>query len=106
MSQLLSAFRYAALPQSTQAFREEVREFLRTTWQPAPPAGARALLDGLRRRLQPETGRARLGRRHAAASEYGGASLDAFRRFVLVEELLAAARRSPPTGSPTARAGR
>ena len=37
MSQLLSVFRYAALPQSTQAFREPVREFLRKAWQPEPP---------------------------------------------------------------------
>ena len=39
-------------------------------------------------------------------ASYGGAGMDAFRRFVLVEELLAAGRRCRRTGSPTARAVR
>jgi hypothetical protein len=37
MSQLLSAFRYAALPPPAEAFRVEVRDFLRTAWEPTPP---------------------------------------------------------------------
>ena len=37
MSQLLSAFRYAALPPPAQAFRAEMREFLRTAFKPTAP---------------------------------------------------------------------
>jgi alkylation response protein AidB-like acyl-CoA dehydrogenase len=88
MSQLLSAFRYAALPQSTQAFREEVREFLRT-WQPAPPqVRARSWMG-----FDADFSRKLAARGWVGVTlpkEYGGASLDAFSRFVLVEELLAA----------------
>ena len=77
MSQLLSAFRYAALPQSTQAFREEVREFLRTAWQPAPPqVRARSWMGfdaGFSRKLA-ERGWVGV----TLPKEYGGASLDAF----------------------------
>src|SRR6478752_1871493 len=89
MSQLLSAFRYAALPQSTQAFREEVREFLRTAWQPATPqVRARSWMgfDAEFSRKLAERGWVGV----TLPKEYGGASLDAFSRFVLVEELLAA----------------
>ena len=89
MSQLLSAFRYAALPQSTQAFREEVREFLRTAWQPAPPqVRARSWMG-----FDADFSRKLAARGWVGVTlpkEYGGASLDAFSRFVLVEELLAA----------------
>ncbi|MDB5751392.1 MAG: mmgC7 [Ramlibacter sp.] len=89
MRQLLSAFRYAALPQATQAFRAEVREFLRASWEPAPPQlRARSWMGfdaGFSRKLA-ERGWVGV----TLPKEYGGASMDAFSRFVLVEELLAA----------------
>lgn len=89
MSQLLSAFRYAALPAATRLFREEVREFLRTAWTP-PPAHVRA-----RSWMAFDAGFSRkLAQRGwvgvTLPREFGGANLDAFSRFVLVEELLAA----------------
>ena len=88
MSQLLAAFRYAALPKSTDAFRQEVREFLRSSWTPPPPQVRAHSWMGFD---------AAFSRKLAARGwvgvtlpkEYGGASLDAFSRFVLVEELLA-----------------
>ncbi len=89
MSPLLSAFRYAALPHACQAFRDEVREFLRTEWTP-PPAHVRARswmgFDAAFSRKLARRGWVGV----TLPSEYGGASLDAFSRFVLVEELLAA----------------
>ncbi|GAB3661990.1 acyl-CoA dehydrogenase family protein [Ramlibacter alkalitolerans] len=89
MSQLLSAFRYAALPEATHAFRAEVREFLRTAWTPpAPQVRARSWMgfDAAFSRKLAERGWVGV----TLPKEYGGASLDAFSRFVLVEELLAA----------------
>ncbi len=89
MSELLSAFRYAALPASTQQFRAEVREFLRTSWQPpSPQLRARSWMGfdaGFSRKL---AARGWVG--VTLPQEYGGASMDAFSRFVLVEEMLAA----------------
>jgi alkylation response protein AidB-like acyl-CoA dehydrogenase len=89
MSQLLSAFRHAALPASTGAFRDEVREFLRTAWTPGPPAvRARSWMG-----FDAEFSRKLAARGWVGVTlprEYGGASMDAFSRFVLVEELLAA----------------
>lgn len=87
MSQLLSAFRYAALPPAAQAFREEVRSFLRGSFEPPPQVRARSWMGF----------DAAFSRKLAAHGwvgvtlprEYGGASLDAFSRFVLVEEFLA-----------------
>jgi hypothetical protein len=89
MSQLLSAFRHASLPAATQAFRAEVREFLRSAWTPPPPqVRARSWMgfdaDFSRKLAQ----RGWVG--VTLPKQYGGASLDAFSRFVLVEELLAA----------------
>ena len=89
MSTLLSAFRFAALPREAEAFRAEVREFLRTSFDPPPPQVRARTWMGFD---------ADFSRRLAARGwvgvtlprEYGGASLDAFSRFVLVEELLAA----------------
>lgn len=89
MSELLSAFRYAALPASTHDFRTEVREFLRTAWEPAAPQERARSWMGFD---------AAFSRKLAARGwvgvtlpkEFGGASMDAFSRFVLVEELLAA----------------
>jgi hypothetical protein len=51
-------------------------------------------------------GGARLGRRDAARAPTAAAERDAFARFVLVEELLAAGAPVARTGSPTARAAR
>jgi hypothetical protein len=89
MSQLLSAFRHAALPPAAQDFRAEVREFLRTAWAPAAPqVRARSWMGfdaGFSRKLAQ---RGWVG--VTLPKAYGGASLDAFSRFVLVEELLAA----------------
>ena len=89
MSQLLSSFRYAALPPATEAFRTEVREWLRTTWQPpSPQERARSWMGfdaGFSRKLAQ---RGWVG--VTLPKKYGGAEMDAFSRFVLVEELLAA----------------
>ncbi len=89
MSQLLSAFRYAALPSSAEIFRAEVREFLRTSFEPpAPQIRARSWMG-----VDVEFSR-KLARRGwvgvTLPKAYGGANLDAFSRFALVEELLAA----------------
>jgi alkylation response protein AidB-like acyl-CoA dehydrogenase len=89
MSQLLDAFRVAALPAEAEAFRAEVRGFLATNLDPAAPAvRARSWMGfdaAFSRKL---AARGWVGITLPAA--YGGAGLDAFRRFVLVEELLAA----------------
>jgi hypothetical protein len=89
VSQLLSAFRYATLPAATDAFRAEVREFLRTSFVPAAPqVRARSWMGfdaAFSRKL---AARGWVG--VTLPKDYGGASLDAFSRFVLVEELLAA----------------
>jgi alkylation response protein AidB-like acyl-CoA dehydrogenase len=86
---LLSAFRLAALPPQAEAFRAEVREFLHTTWTPpAPQVRARSWMGfdaGFSRRLA-ERGWVGV----TLPKQYGGAEMDAFSRFVLVEELLAA----------------
>ncbi|MDM0108604.1 acyl-CoA dehydrogenase family protein [Variovorax sp. J22R24] len=89
MTQLLSAFRYAALPEAAEAFRAEVREFLRASFVPPPPqVRARSWMG-----FDAEFSRKLAARGWVGVTlpkEYGGASLDAFSRFVLVEELLAA----------------
>lgn len=89
MNTLLSTFRYAALPPAAEAFREQVREFLRTSWQPSPAdVRARSWMGfdaGFSKKM---AGRGWVG--VTLPKEYGGASLDAFSRFVLVEEMLAA----------------
>ncbi|QFZ84033.1 acyl-CoA dehydrogenase [Variovorax paradoxus] len=89
MSQLLEAFRLAQLPDAAEAFRAEVRDFLATNLAPAAPAvRARTWMGfdaAFSRRLAQ---RGWVGITLPAA--YGGAGLDAFRRFVLVEEMLAA----------------
>ncbi len=105
-TQLLEAFRLAQLPEEAQAFRKEVREFLATQLEPAAPeVRARTWMgfDAAFSRRLAERGWVGI----TLPAQYGGAGLDAFRRFVLVEEMLAAgAHPSPPTGSPTARAAR
>jgi len=89
MSNLLDAFRRATLPAEAEAFRAEVREFLATNLPPATPAvRARSWMGydaAFSRRL---AARGWVGL--TLPREVGGAGLDAFSRFVLVEELLAA----------------
>jgi alkylation response protein AidB-like acyl-CoA dehydrogenase len=88
MADLLDNFRIAAMPAAAEAFREEVKAFLRDHL-PASPADVRSrswlAFDA-------EFSR-RLARRGwvgvTLPKRYGGAEMDAFSRFVLVEELLA-----------------
>ncbi|MGO4326186.1 acyl-CoA dehydrogenase family protein [Cupriavidus sp. 2TAF22] len=89
MNQLLQTFRLAELPPEAEAFRAEVRQFL-ADHQPAASAERRARswmgFDAdFSRRL---AARGWVGLTLPPA--YGGAGIDAFRRFVLVEELLSA----------------
>lgn len=90
MSQLLTAFRHAALPGHAQAFRAEVRDFIHTALDPLPPPQERARswmgFDAVFSRKLAARGWVGV----TLPKEYGGASMDAFSRFVLVEELLAA----------------
>ncbi|MDD3885208.1 MAG: acyl-CoA dehydrogenase family protein [Gallionella sp.] len=88
MTNLVNTFRFARLPVATDTFRTEVKAFL-NSYADTTPADVRA---------RSWTGfNADFSRKLAARgwvgialpSEYGGANLDAFSRFVLVEELLA-----------------
>ncbi len=89
MSELLQSFRLAALPAHAESFRAGVKAFLAAE-QPAAPADVRA-----RSWMGHD---AAFSRKLAARGwvgvtlprRYGGAEMDAFSRFVLVEELLAA----------------
>lgn len=88
MTDLLNTFRFAQLPAQAEAFRTEVKDFLTTALPPAAPeVRARSWMgydaDFSRKLAQ----RGWVGVTLPAV--YGGASLDAFSRFVLVEELLA-----------------
>ncbi|SMP79047.1 Acyl-CoA dehydrogenase, N-terminal domain [Noviherbaspirillum suwonense] len=88
MSNLLSAFRLATLPTETTLFRAEVKTFLKSSFVP-PPADTRArswmgFNTDFCKKL---AARGWVG--VTLPARYGGASLDAFSRFVLVEELLA-----------------
>lgn len=89
MSELLASFRLAQLPQGAQEFRAEVKQFLRESFDP-PPADVRARSW---MGFDPEFSR-KLAKRGwvgvTLPAEYGGAQMDAFSRFVLVEELLCA----------------
>ncbi|MGJ7566410.1 acyl-CoA dehydrogenase family protein [Variovorax sp. GB1R11] len=89
MSQLLEAFRLARLPDEAEAFRHEVRAFLATNLEPAPPvvrARTWMAFDAAFSRRLAQRGWVGI----TLPASYGGAGLDAFRRFVLVEEMLAA----------------
>src|SRR5688572_27792696 len=89
MSQLLDAFRLAAVPADAEAFRAEVRSFLSEHLPPAAPeirARSWTGFDADFSRRLAQRGWVGL----TLPSSYGGAGLDAFRRFVLVEELLLA----------------
>lgn len=88
MSDLLDQFRLAALPPKARAFRSEVKDFLASE-MPTTPADARS-----RSWLAFDAEFSRkLGMRGwvgvTLPKQFGGAELDAFSRFVLVEELLA-----------------
>jgi alkylation response protein AidB-like acyl-CoA dehydrogenase len=89
MTTLLSQFRLARLPAEAEAFRAEVKDFLSTQMPPAPPdIRARSWMG-----FSAEFSRRMAERGWVGLTlprEYGGASLNAFSRFVLVEELLAA----------------
>jgi alkylation response protein AidB-like acyl-CoA dehydrogenase len=89
MTALLDSLRLAALPSEAEAFRADVRAFLAEHLeQAAPDVRARSWMGfdaGFSRRLAQ---RGWVG--ITLPSAYGGAGLDAFHRFVLVEELLAA----------------
>lgn len=89
MNNLLDAFHLTALPAAAEAFRAEVKHFLGEHLPPAPvDIRARSWMGfdaDFSRRL---AARGWIGLTLPAS--YGGAGMDALRRFVLVEELLAA----------------
>ncbi|WP_139340984.1 acyl-CoA dehydrogenase family protein, partial [Pseudomonas sp. KK4] len=86
MSSLLDAFRLTALPAHAEAFRAEVKRFL-AEHLPAVQADVRARswtgFDAAFSRQLAQRGWVGL----TLPPAYGGAGLDAFSRFVLVEEL-------------------
>ncbi len=88
MSRLLSELRLAALPPEAQALRPAIKAFLAESMAPAPAdVRARSWMGfdaAFSRRL---AARGWVG--VTLPAEYGGANLDAFSRYVLVEELLA-----------------
>jgi len=89
LSNLLSAFRLAALPVETNEFRAEVKTFLERNLEPAPPdIRARSWMGFNAAFSKKLAARGWVGA--TIPPQYGGANLDAFSRFVLVEELLAA----------------
>lgn len=89
MSNLLSAFRLATLAPETEVFRTEVKAFLKTSFEPAPShIRARSWMGFSPAFSQKLAARGWVG--VTLPAQYGGANLDAFSRFVLVEELLAA----------------
>ncbi|WP_130906731.1 acyl-CoA dehydrogenase family protein [Pseudomonas sp. Sample_16] len=89
MSSLLDAFRLTALPDHAQAFRAEVKSFL-AEHLPMVAADVRARswtgFDAAFSRKLAQRGWVGL----TLPESYGGTGLDAFSRFVLVEELLSA----------------
>ena len=89
MSNLLSAFRLASLAPETEVFRAEVKAFLASNFEPtAPHVRARSWMGFSPAFSQKLAARGWVG--VTLPAQYGGANLDAFSRFVLVEELLAA----------------
>jgi len=88
VSSLLSQLRLATLPAHAQALRAEVKAFLAEALEPAPPhVRARSWMGfdaAFSRKL---AARGWVG--VTLPKPYGGADLDAFSRYVLVEELLA-----------------
>jgi alkylation response protein AidB-like acyl-CoA dehydrogenase len=89
LNNLLSAFRFAALPAGTNPFRAEVKAFLQSSLEPMPAdIRARSWMGFNAAFSKKLAARGWVG--VTLPARYGGASLDAFSRFVLVEELLAA----------------
>ena len=89
LNNLLSAFRLAALPAGTNSFRAEVKAFLQSGLEPMPAdVRARSWMGFNAAFSRKLAARGWVG--VTLPAQYGGASLDAFSRFVLVEELLAA----------------
>ena len=88
MSSLLSQLRLAALPPAALALRTDVKAFLAEALEPAAPhVRARSWMGfdaAFSRRL---AARGWVG--VTLPTQYGGANIDAFSRYVLVEELLA-----------------
>jgi hypothetical protein len=88
LSSLLSAFRLATLPPETNLFRVRVKDFLDTHLEPTPPdLRARSWMGFSAPFSKKLAERGWVG--VTLPAQYGGANLDAFSRFVLVEELLA-----------------
>ena len=89
MSNLLTAFRLHTLPAKTNPFRDEVKAFLQSNFDaPSPYIAARSWMGFDAAFSQKLAARGWVG--VTLPAQYGGANLDAFSRFVLVEELLAA----------------
>ena len=89
MNNLLSAFRLATLPAETNSFRAEVKAFLKSSLEPMPADILARSWMGFNAAFSKKlAARGWVG--VTLPARYGGASLDAFSRFVLVEELLAA----------------
>ncbi|SMP78972.1 acyl-CoA dehydrogenase family protein [Noviherbaspirillum suwonense] len=89
MSALLDHFRLERLPATAEAFRAEVKEFLAIQMPPAPPdVRARSWMGYSADFSRKMAARGWVGL--TLPRDYGGASMDAYSRFVLVEELLAA----------------
>jgi hypothetical protein len=89
MSALLDHFRLERLPAPAEAFRAEVKAFLASQMPATPPdVRARSWMG-----FSADFSRSMAQRGWVGVTlprQYGGASMDAFARFVLVEELLAA----------------
>lgn len=89
MTALLDRFRFVRLPAEVEAFRTEVKDFLANHMPPTPPdIRARSWMGFSAEFSRKMAERGWVGL--TLPREYGGASLDAFARFVLVEELLVA----------------
>jgi len=89
LTNLLSASGFAALPARTNSFRAEVKAFLQSSFEPMPAdIRARSWMGFNAAFSKKLAARGWVG--VTLPAQYGGASLDAFSRFVLVEELLAA----------------
>jgi alkylation response protein AidB-like acyl-CoA dehydrogenase len=88
VSSLLSQLRLASLPPRAQELRGEIKAFLRSALEPAPAhVRARSWMGFDAGFSQKLAARGWVG--VTLPAQYGGASLDAFSRYVLVEELLA-----------------
>ena len=89
MGEPLGQLRLASLPQGAEALRGQVREFLKTALEPAPAhLRARSWMgfDAAFSKRLAQRGWVGV----TLPARFGGAELDAFSRYVLVEELLCA----------------